>query len=109
MGEEPEQTPELPTVASTIELRDSMILTLVDQQHRVLRTVRRWLVAGFLVLALALGIGLWGIGAIRHTQNAHSPIVACQSKALNGLLKDVPLAFAGDRNVHDYARIAPHC
>lgn len=99
----------LPTVADAIHLRDAVIETLDAGQHRTLRTVRRWAIAGFLVLALGVTLCLYGVHLIRVTQNQHSPIVACQTKAVNGLLKDVPLAFAGDKNKADYSKIPATC
>lgn len=109
MPETPETEVELSTVASTIDLRNAVIETLVANQHRVTRTVRRWAIAGFLVLALGVGLCLYGVHLIRVTQNQHSPIVTCQTRAVDGLLKDVPLAFAGDKNPADYSKIPATC
>lgn len=99
----------LPTVTDAIDLRDALIETLVENQHGVLRMVRRWLIAGFLVLAVGVALVLYSVGLIRTTQNQHSPIVVCQTKAIDGLLKDVPLAFSGDKTRGDYAPIPSHC
>ena len=102
-------TPELMDVPKTIELRDAVFNLILEEQHRSRRMIRNYLIAGFIVLVLAVSCTLVGVGLIRHTQNEHSPIVACQSKAIDGLLKDVPLAFAGDKNAHDYSKIPHNC
>lgn len=104
-----EPTHALPTVSDAIDLRDALIETLIENQHGISRMVRRWLIAGFLILAVGVALVLYSVGLIRTTQNQHSPIVICQTEAVNGLLKDVPLAFEGDKNRSDYAPIPAHC
>lgn len=104
-----EGSQELPTVADAIELRNAMILTLVDEQARMRRSVRRWLIAGFVVLCLVLGTVIWFVQDIRSTQVSRGQTVLCQTKGVDGLLKDVPLAFAGDHNRGDYAKIPHGC
>lgn len=70
--------------------------------------------------AIALGLGfIISIGStiyssnlvneIRTTQNANTARSVCQAQSLDALLKDVPLAFGGDRNVHDYTKIPKSC
>lgn len=99
----------LPTVPEAIELRTAVMLTLQDQQKRLVRTVRRWVIASALVLLVFGSSTLYAVHLVRITQNQHSPIVVCQSEAVNGLLKDVPLAFAGDKNPADYSKIPKAC
>lgn len=53
-----------------------------------------------------------GQQVVRNTQSEVDQIKAvliCQSKAFDGLLQDVPLAFTGDKRVGDYAKIQKHC
>lgn len=96
-------------VPEVIDVRNSVMDMLEKNNKRVLRMVRNWLIAGIFVVSCIASASLWGVWLIRHTQEQHSPTFTCQTHALNGLLKDVPLAFAGDKNPKDYAKIEKKC
>jgi hypothetical protein len=69
-------------------------------------------VALAVALLISIGSNIYSaaiVHEIRSTQNSNTPITACLDKAVNGLLKDVPLVFSGDKDIHDYTRVASHC
>lgn len=72
-------------------------------------------IAAFAVLWM-LAAPIVGFWIIHDTQKAGQAQVhqlekafQCVGKSENGLLRDVPLAFEGDKNAADYSKIAKMC
>jgi hypothetical protein len=109
-----------PTTGEAISLQNQIVVALLDHQQKVRAQIRHWLMLGTLVLGLGVGYVAWTAHQIRdtQTQNVTKQVEAdknqrnasaCQLRAMNALLRDVPLAFSGDRNPKDYAPVVKHC
>lgn len=67
-----------------------------------------------LAAALTVSVGTTAYSAnlvheIRSTQVANATVAQCQVKTFDAILKDVRLAFAGDKKASDYAKAPRSC
>lgn len=72
-----------------------------------LRFYRRALIAAALAIAIMVGTVIYGdstLNTINQRGRQNQVILMCVVRSQNGIIRDVPLAFSGDKNANDYAK-----
>lgn len=99
---EDDGTPPPPTAAEAADLPDRVIKALLDNQERVRKLFRRWLIVASLVLGLGVGFVAWKVNGgttviykIRDTQKTNTQVLDrqshCQQVADGDLAYDLKL------------------
>jgi hypothetical protein len=98
-------------VSSTGAIED--IRSSQEIQRQFYRSLLRRFTVFMIVVALIVGgsslYNSFTVHQVRTSQITNTSRNDCELRALNGLLKDVPLAFVGDMNAADYSKVIKKC
>lgn len=93
---------QFPTTPDGADLNQRVLNLVITSQDRLHKMVRRWLIAGLLVVALGVGYVAATAHQIRTTQITNTNRSNCQDTAFNRAFGDLNLAFHKAKTGYDF-------